>query len=83
MPASGSRFVVRNATRGVGGNGWSLYDVAEERRRPGVVTRERGRQTESRMRGVGMPINFVSGNGDEVMPPDYHQTTQPSTSRAS
>lgn len=84
VSVSSSRFVVQNADGGASGNDRSLSDAAEEKRRLGVAMRERDRQMESGMQGVGMPVNFVSGNGDgdEMMPPDYHQAIQPSTSRA-
>lgn len=79
-PVSSPGFVVQSA----GGNGRSLSDAAEEKRRLGATMRERARQTESGVQGVGLPVDYVSGNenGDDIMPPDYHQATQPSTSRA-
>ena len=81
VPVSSSRFVVQNADGGGGGNDRSLSDAAEEKRRLAVAIRERDRQVESGTQGVGMLVDFASGHEDGTMPPDYHQATQPSTTR--
>ena len=60
----------------------NIFIHAAEERHLAATARGRDQQIENGVLGAGVPVNFVSGNGDGVMPPDYHQPTQHSTSRA-
>ena len=50
------------------------FEAVSEKRR--LAMRERDRRAEGRERDSG-PVNFVSENDDGLLPPNYHQATNP------